>query len=409
MRFINFWKKYWLGLILLVIAYTCFIFFEVKPLTEWNTHSVVMGGVYFFSCLIGYVIVKKLKIPILDMGWGLFTIGLLIGFFNEFMYEPNIIRVDLNSIVTAEGLVLIAVGFYIAFTKLEKIEKSVRSEHKLLQTLMDNIPDSIYFKDTKNRFIRVNKAKAEHRGATFEDITGKTDFDFLPKNEAKKAFADDNQVMQTGKSIKDKPEKITYQNGTKYWVSVTKIPWYNEKSETIGTIGISRDITERKELEEKLQNLAIRDYLTDLYNHRYFYQKLNEQINRNKRYKEVYSLIYLDIDNFKACNDTYGHLEGDKILQIMGKILHSFLRKTDSAYRYGGEEFAVLLPHTYKEQAKPVAERIRERIQSKLYSKYKITISAGVADSKTNKDVIGAADMAMYEAKREGKNKVKVA
>lgn len=161
--------------------------------------------------------------------------------------------------------------------------------------------------------------------------------------------------------------------------------------------------------EEKLRTLAYKDSLTDLYNYRFLQQKLNEQRNRSERYGEVYSVIYLDIDNFKACNDVYNHAEGDKVLKILSNILLSNLRKLDSAYRYGGEEFVILLPHTFKEKAKQVAERIRKEIYHRLYPKYKITISMGVADSRIGEDVIGAADKAMYQAKREGKNKVKVA
>jgi len=161
--------------------------------------------------------------------------------------------------------------------------------------------------------------------------------------------------------------------------------------------------------EEELRNIAIRDYLTGLYNHRYFYEKLEEEKGRNERYKEFFSLLYLDIDDFKVYNDTYGHIEGDKILKTLGKVLRRCLRKMDSAYRYGGDEFVVLLPHTYKDQAKKVAERIREEIRRELYPIHKITVSIGVADSRTSEDVIKAADRAMYEAKREGKDRVKVA
>jgi len=407
MHFFNFLKKYWLVFILLTIAYVCFILSETNLTIEYEVDTVT-EGIYFFACLIGYIIIRKLKIPILDMGWGLLTVGLFIDFFDEFMHEPNIIITGLEGTIATIGLALTAIGFYRAFTKLEKTEQSMRAEHKLLQTLMDNIPDSIYFKDNKDRFVRVNKAKAEHHSTNPEDMIGKTDFDLFPENEAKECFADDNKIMKTGKPIKGKIEELTYKDGAQRWLSVVKIPWYNEKNEIIGTMGISHDITERKKIEEKLRELAIKDSLTDLYNYRHFYQKLKEQINRSGRYKEVYSLIYLDIDNFKACNDTYGHLEGDKVLKILSEILEFHLRKTDSAYRYGGEEFVIMLPHTYKEQVKQVAERIREEVHRKLYPKYKITISAGISDSKTSKDVIKAADMAMYEAKREGKNKVKV-
>ncbi len=161
--------------------------------------------------------------------------------------------------------------------------------------------------------------------------------------------------------------------------------------------------------EEKLRFLAQRDPVTGLYNYRTLQEKLEEQKMRAKRYNEVYSVIYLDIDDFKSCNDIYGHAEGDKVLRILGEILISSLRKLDSAYRYGGEEFVIILPHTSKEEAKEVAERIQREVYRKLYSEYKITLSIGVADSTINGDVIGTADKTMYEAKREGKNKIKIA
>jgi len=184
----------------------------------------------------------------------------------------------------------------------------------------------------------------------------------------------------------------------------------NEDIESLDTLSeeIAAGISKIK-TEEKLRILAHKDYLTGLYNYRFLQQKLDEQRSRSERYGEIYSVIYLDIDNFKACNDIYGHAEGDKVLKILSNILSSNLRKMDSAYRYGGEEFVILLPYTYKEKAKQVAERIRKEIYRRLYPKYKITMSMGVADSKIGEDVIGAADKAMYAAKREGKNKVKVA
>ncbi|MCD6574953.1 diguanylate cyclase [Candidatus Aerophobetes bacterium] len=159
--------------------------------------------------------------------------------------------------------------------------------------------------------------------------------------------------------------------------------------------------------EEKLRELTQKDYLTGLYNYQHLWQKVEEEEERGKRYGEVYSAIYLDIDNFKAYNDTYGHLEGDRVLKKLGEILKSSLRKSDSAYRYGGEEFVILLPHTKKEMARTVAERIKDRVCKNL-SFARITVSMGVTDSDTSENVVRTADEAMYEAKREGKNKIKV-
>ena len=137
--------------------------------------------------------------------------------------------------------------------KRKLMEEELAQERDLLQALIDNIPDSIYFKDDKNRFIRVNKARAELSGTTPENMIGKTDFDFFPQEQAIEAFADDNRVMESNRPLVDKVEKITHVDGSEHWFSVTKIPRHNEKGEVIGTMGISRDITERKRAESLIR------------------------------------------------------------------------------------------------------------------------------------------------------------
>ena len=132
----------------------------------------------------------------------------------------------------------------------KQAEIKLSREHELLQTLMDSIPDSIYFKDTENRFVKVNKAKAAHSDVNPEEMIGKTDFDFLPPEQARKAFEDDEEVMRTGKFIINKVEKLSSVSGGIRWVSVTKIPRFDAEGNIIGTMGISRDITEWKKLEE---------------------------------------------------------------------------------------------------------------------------------------------------------------
>jgi len=132
----------------------------------------------------------------------------------------------------------------------KQAEIKLAREHEFLQTLMNSMPDSIYFKDSKNRFVKVNKAKASHSNVQPEEMIGKTDFDFLPPEQARKAFEDDEEVLKTGKFIINKIEKLTNVDGTSRWVSVTKIPRFDAEGNIIGTIGLSRDVTEWKRLEE---------------------------------------------------------------------------------------------------------------------------------------------------------------
>jgi PAS domain S-box-containing protein len=134
-------------------------------------------------------------------------------------------------------------------TVRNETEQKLRWEHDLLKSLMDTIPDSVYFKDEQNRFVLVNNSKARHYNINPESMIGKTDFDFLPHDQAQQMFEDDNKILNTGESIIDKIEKITDSNGFERWISVTKVPRYNTEGDIIGTLGISRDVTEWKKLE----------------------------------------------------------------------------------------------------------------------------------------------------------------
>ena len=170
---------------------------------------------------------------------------------------------------------------------------------------------------------------------------------------------------------------------------------------------------ERTEMMEKLQKLAITDGLTDLHNSRHFYTQVEQEIERSNRYNHPLALLLLDIDLFKDYNDTFGHLEGDKVLQEIGKIITACLRRMDTAYRYGGEEFTILLPETKAGEAITVAERIRTGISDLRFTpvpgkRVSITVSIGVTEyirDEAISDFVQRADKAMYQSKREGRNR----
>lgn len=166
--------------------------------------------------------------------------------------DGNILSVELSSffLVKKENEVDYFVLVIRDIRDRKQAEIRLSREHGLLQTLMDSIPDSIYFKDSENKFVMVNKAKAARSNVKPEEMIGKTDFDFLPEDQAKKAFEDDDEVIRTGKFIVNKIERITNVEGTDRWVFVTKIPRFDTEGNIIGTMSISRDVTEWKKLEE---------------------------------------------------------------------------------------------------------------------------------------------------------------
>jgi diguanylate cyclase (GGDEF)-like protein len=168
---------------------------------------------------------------------------------------------------------------------------------------------------------------------------------------------------------------------------------------------------ERTLMLEKLKELAITDDLTKLYNSRHFYDQLKNEINRFDRYQRALSLLLIDVDHFKEFNDTYGHLEGDTILYKVAKLIKSCLRTMDTAYRYGGEEFTVILPETTCDAAMAVSERINEVVKNDLFNgddKKDMSVSIGVTEYLPGEKVaefVRRADKAMYMAKEGGRNR----
>jgi diguanylate cyclase (GGDEF)-like protein/putative nucleotidyltransferase with HDIG domain len=155
------------------------------------------------------------------------------------------------------------------------------------------------------------------------------------------------------------------------------------------------------------------DGLTELYNHRHFHERIDQEIARGSRFGSIFSLVILDLDHFKTFNDNYGHLAGDEVLRRVGKCIESSIRSVDMAFRYGGEEFAIILPGTRLNDAYKAAERIRNTIEAKASpGTMPVTASLGIStwpiDGMTKEDVIGRADAALYQAKQNGRNRVLV-
>jgi diguanylate cyclase (GGDEF)-like protein len=169
-------------------------------------------------------------------------------------------------------------------------------------------------------------------------------------------------------------------------------------------------VTHLRTTRAELEKLSATDALTGLHNRRHVMQALADETQRARRHQRGYSVIMADVDLFKAYNDEFGHQAGDEVLKRFAAVLGECTRGTDTAARYGGEEFIVLLPEAPGERAGQVAERIRERMEGHQPNGKRVTVSLGVAEFPSNGDtgeaVIGAADAALYQAKREGRNRV---
>jgi len=188
---------------------------------------------------------------------------------------------------------------------------------------------------------------------------------------------------------------------------------YIVKPFNIGEINlVLRRATERQRLlheagqKEFYQELSVLDGLTGLYNHRHFYEVIPRETERAQRYQHPLSLLMVDLDDFKKYNDTNGHLAGDKLLQDLSAILVRTVRSADMVFRYGGEEFTVILPETTKQDGIDVATRLFNLAREKL----PVTMSIGLAtypdDAQSEKELIAKADFAMYQAKHLGKNRI---
>lgn len=209
------------------------------------------------------------------------------------------------------------------------------------------------------------------------------------------------------------------------WLSFTAASITNAQGEIIGAIETLTNISKEKrsqmalqESEERYKRLSITDNLTGLYNRRLFTENLMIELERTQRYHQYFSLCIIDLDNFKLMNDAYGHLFGDQILKKFGHIIQNNLRKTDTAYRYGGEEFAIIFPGTSLEGAEKVASRIRVELSVFAFAnessnkRIRVTASLGITSSSTSDEqiehVIKRADKALYKAKKTGKNKIEI-
>ena len=208
--------------------------------------------------------------------------------------------------------------------------------------------------------------------------------------------------------------RLQLPSGKTVWIRISSRPTNKTVNDCAVWSGYMIDITRQKQLEEELQKLATIDSLTQAFNRRAFYEKLNEEVGRARRYEHPLSVVVCDLDDFKLVNDTFGHAVGDQALNEFGTLVSGSMRESDFIGRIGGEEFALALPYSDIGAAAQSAERLRSSLEQAEFvidgNRVALTISVGLSELRDEADTVSElmkrADDALYEAKTTGRNKV---
>lgn len=323
------------------------------------------------------------------------------------------VLVDATTVRDEQGEVLYRVVNVQDISQLKAAEKALQDSRAILQSILDNSPYLIWLKDTAGRFIAINQAFLESTGhEEMNSVLGRTDADLWPEQLARKYQLDDEQVIASGQQKMHEEQALD--KGHLTWMETFKTPVFDDTGELLGITGFARDITERKLREERIRHQAHYDTLTELPNRVLFSDRLEQAIAHAKRDKSQLAVMFLDLDRFKPVNDLFGHDVGDMLLREVAKRIHECVRESDTVARIGGDEFCILLPVIEAGQdAATVAEKVRHALcQPFMLNGHSIHIacSIGVAvypkDGKSSTLLVKHADIAMYAAKAEGRDRV---
>jgi diguanylate cyclase (GGDEF)-like protein/PAS domain S-box-containing protein len=292
------------------------------------------------------------------------------------------------------------------------MEEQLRQSEEKYRTILQTIQEGYFELDLAGNFTFVNDAQCINLGYSREELIGMSSRQYSDEKNAKALYRLFVEIYNTGTPVKAFDLELIKKDGTKSFDEISASLIKNAQGEGIGFRGISRDISERKLMEQQLNYMATHDSLTGLPNRLMFSQLLNQAIRSAQRHKRQLAVFFIDLDRFKIINDSLGHEAGDQLLQEIARRFKQSLRAVDVVGRLGGDEFVVLIEEVNESsQAAIVAHKILSaaiKPMVLLGEECRVTASIGISiypeDGMDEQSLMKNADVAMYFAKEEGKN-----
>ncbi len=334
---------------------------------------------------------------------------------------PKQIRKDGKELFTEDSVSLLRndKGEIIGFRGVSRditerilMEEALRRSEERYRTILEEIEEGYYETDLAGDITFANNAACRQFGRSEAELIGMNYRTYVPKEDAKGVYQAWNKVYRTGEPLRAYPFATIRKDGTQIFLENSVSPLCNKEGKIIGFRSVSRDITERKQFEEKLADMATHDSLTGLPNRTLLNDRLTMGLALSRRSGNRLAVMMLDLDKFKVINDTMGHDIGDQLLKAVGERLASVTRKSDTVGRMGGDEFVLVLPQiSQPANAAMLAQRILDIFREPFIfdgHRLNVTTSVGIAvypdDGKEIEELLKSADTAMYWAKEQGRD-----
>jgi diguanylate cyclase (GGDEF)-like protein/PAS domain S-box-containing protein len=296
-------------------------------------------------------------------------------------------------------------------TERVQMEETLRRSEERYRAILEEIEEGYYEVDLAGNFTFVNDAACRQFGYSRQELMGMNYRVYVPKDDVKNVYKAWNKVYQTGESMRSFLFASIRKDGTHIFLENSISPLRNKEGKIVGFRSISRDMTERKQFEQKLAEMATHDSLTGLPNRILLSDRLMIGSELTRRSGHRLAVLMLDLDRFKAVNDSMGHSVGDELLKAVGQRLSSMMRKSDTISRLGGDEFVLVLPQIARiDDVTKFAQRILGAFQEPFVfgsHRLQITTSVGIAiypeDGTNIENLLKNADSAMYLAKEQGR------